>query len=551
VIILGVSGVLGHDAAACLLRDGELVAFAEEERFTRQKHAMGSFPLISTAYCLAEAGLEPEDVDVVAASWDPDLDPSSGYLATWLPRFLAHPVWKKHRPEQVYVPHHLAHAASAAYFEGIQDAAVLVVDGNGEHSATTIGRLDGNGFKILEEYPITSSLGHFYSRAALYLGLGQHGEGKLMGLAGHGSAATDIEPVVVDENGYSMALEIDERLPTLDRLRRLASFWDAWFREKFGPPELPTWSWKPDEWQAGTRAPAVLDRADTGAAIQQKLVEAVVSLARKATELADNRRLILSGGVALNGSANATILDLGAADELVFFPACQDAGGALGAAAWAARMAGDCWRKRDAVPYLGPSITSSNVEPVLMRSGLSFTRLDDAASEAANRIAEGRVVAWCRGAMEAGPRALGNRSILAKVDDRDVAARVNRVKAREAWRPFGPSLCEEHVGEFFERGTASPYMLEFRNVRESSRQTLAGVTHADGTTRPQTVSSTSNPAFHRLISTVGELTGVPAVINTSFNVGSEPIVCSPLDAIRTFVTSDIDDLFLDNYVISK
>lgn len=551
MIVLGISGVLGHDPAACLLRDGELIAFAEEERFTRQKYAPNSFPMNATAYCLAAAGLPPEAVDVVAASWDPSLDPSSGYFGTWLPRFLQYRLWNGHRPEAFYVPHHLAHAVAPAYFQGVDEAAVLVVDGNGERAATTIARLDQQGFHVLEEYPITQSLGHFYMWAAAYLGLGAHGEGRLMGLAGHGRARDDISAITVGAEGYAIGFDAPADLPSTDRLVRLAKLWRSWFEERFGPPEPATPAWDPATWQVRSNAPSVLDRADVAAAVQHKLVAAVVQLARRATKLSGHQRLILAGGVALNGGANAAILDDGAAAELVFFPACGDAGAALGAAAWVARDRGDSWVTPVAGPYLGPAATPDAVSHLLARSGLHFTPVSDPATEAARLISRGCIVAWCRGAMEAGPRALGNRSILARANDSAIATRVNQIKGREAWRPLGPSLIEEAAARFFTRATPSPYMLEFRTVREQSRCGLAAVVHADGTTRPQIVTGAANPEYHRLISAVGELTGVPAVLNTSFNVGSEPIVCSPLDAIRTYVTSDLDALFLENYMLAK
>jgi len=551
VIVLGVSGVLGHDAAACLLRDGELVAFAEEERFTREKHAPGSFPLASTTYCLRAAGIQPGDVDVLAASWDPALNPTAGYLASWLARFQAHPVWAQHRPAAAYVPHHLAHAASAAYFEARGDAAVLVVDGNGENVSTTIGRLDDRGFRVLEEYPVSQSLGHFYKRASFYLGLGAHGEGKLMGLAAYGTPHADVDVISVHRDGYSVRLDVSDDLPIDQGLPRLAAAWDQWFRARFGPPVPVEWAWDADAWRLEVGAPTVLDRADVAASVQRTLVEVIVQLARRATELAGSRTLILSGGVALNCGANGAILDRGAAAELVLFPACHDAGGALGAAAWAAREGGDRWVPPRADPYLGPTMTSAAVHRILDRFGLASAALEDPTVEAARLIGEGRVIAWCRGRMEAGPRALGNRSILARVDDADVAARVNRVKLREAWRPLGPSVALRAADTLFDRPVASPYMLLFRSVRDAARERLIGTTHVDGTTRPQTVTPESNADFYRLLRAVGELTGTPAVINTSFNVGPEPIACTPLDAIRTFVTSEIDALFLDDFVLHK
>jgi carbamoyltransferase len=546
-----VSGVLGHDAAASLIRDGELVASAEEERFTRQKHAPGAFPVHATAYCLAAAGIPAAEVDAVAASWAPELDRTSHYLASWLPRFLKHPLWRDHRPEIIYVPHHEAHAASAAFFQGVDDAAVLVVDGNGENVSTTVGRMRARKLEVFEDYSVTESLGHFYGAAALYLGLGQHGEGKLMGLAGYGRPTTPVDGIVIRDGGYGITFENPGQGTTIERLQAQGRQWHQWFVSRFGAPVPVDWSWNSSTWHATPRALDLLNRADVAASVQSTLVDTVVQLASRATSLANNRRLILSGGVALNGGANAAILERGAADELVFFPGCHDAGASLGAAATAALLAGDEWSPVCGGPYLGPSASVDHVRTVLDRSGLPYSMPKNPAGDIARLIAAGRVVARFDGGMETGPRALGNRSILARADDRSVAERVNRIKLREAWRPFGPSIRMEDVGLFFDRTSASPYMLEFRRIREDARQYLAGVDHVDGTTRPQTVSAEVSPAYHALIGAVGEATGVPAVLNTSFNVGAEPIVCSPDDALRTFITSELDDLSIGPFLLSK
>jgi len=464
-------------------------------------------------------------------------------------RFLKHPLWRSHRPEVAYVPHHLAHTASAAFFNDVREAAVLVVDGNGEHASTTLGRLDAGGFHVFEEYPVTQSLGHFYSSAAMFLGLGQHGEGKVMGLAGYGQPTTPVDALEVREGAYRILFDLPPGRSTIERLQQQGQLWREWFTSTFGAPAEVDWSWDGSGWRAESRTRDVLQRADVAASVQEALADAVVALAGRATALAGTRRLILSGGVALNGGANSAILDRGAADDLVFFPGCHDAGGALGAAAWIARDGGDAWAPVTAGPYLGPSASHDHLRCVLDRSGFGYRMLQDPACDVARLIASDRVVARFDGRMEAGPRALGNRSILARADDRAVAERVNRIKRREAWRPFGPSIRQEDVGRFFDR--TSPYMLEFRRIREDARRELAGVDHVDGTTRPQTVAEDANPAYHALIGDVGEATGVPAVINTSFNVGSEPIVCSPEDALRTFVASDLDDLVLGPYLVSK
>ncbi len=260
---------------------------------------------------------------------------------------------------------------------------------------------------------------------------------------------------------------------------------------------------------------------------------------------------ILAGGVALNCGANGAIADSGVVEDLVFFPACHDPGGALGAAAWSSRAEGDRWIKPMEGPYLGPNSSMANVAKLLDRLGIAFSVLEDPFSEAASRIQQGQIIGWFRGRMEAGPRALGNRSILARPDSRKIAARVNRIKSREAWRPLGPSLTLDAAKELFEQPWPSPYMLLFNRVRSSTQPALEGVTHIDGTTRPQIVDAILNEDYSYLLHQVGELIGTPAVINTSFNIGSEPIVCTPLDAIKTFVTSELDALVIQDLLISK
>jgi carbamoyltransferase len=589
VNILGVSAFY-HDSAASLVRDGEVVAAAQEERFTRRKHDP-EFPRHSVRYCLREAGIEPKDLDLVVF-YEKPLKKFDRLVETYLhhaPKGLASfrravPLWLRDRLriEETfdrelpgyegalhYTEHHESHAASAFFPSPFERAAILTVDGVGEWATTTIGVGEGNRVRILEEVRFPHSLGLLYSAFTYFTGFRVNsGEYKLMGLAPYG------RPVYRD-----LILE------KLVRLEEDGSFWldqryfdycvgltmtNGAFARLFGvPPRRP---------EADVRQVDM----DLAASIQSVTETAMLNLARRAHERTGMRHLCLAGGVALNCVANGRILREGPFQGLFVQPAAGDAGGALGAAllAWHQILGrprtlpeggGDLQRGS----LLGPAYSDAEIRRFAEEVGAVYEHFADEQAlceRAAELIAEGRVVGWFQGRMEFGPRALGARSILADARRPDTQRRLNlKIKFRESFRPFAPIVLAERAAEYFELEQESPYMLLVAPVRASRRRALSAedarksgiellnvpksdipaVTHVDYSARIQTVDAGRNPRLHRLLRAFDAREGCPVLVNTSFNVRGEPIVCEPRDAYRCFMFTHMDALVMENHVFLK
>ncbi|GJG87198.1 carbamoyltransferase [Gemmatimonadetes bacterium T265] len=577
--VLGLSAYY-HDAAACLLRDGEVVAAAQEERFTRLK-GDAAFPARAAAYCLAEGGVGVGDLAAVAF-YDKPLLKFERLLETYLavaPRgfgsFLkAGPLWVKEKlftdrtlrralgelagragayeGDLLYAEHHESHAASAFYPSPFDEAAVLTVDGVGEWATASVGAGRGSGLELLSELRFPDSLGLLYSAFTYYLGFRVNsGEYKVMGLAPYG------EPRYADLILTRLMDLREDGSFTLDRryfgyvsgLRMTTGAFDDLFG---GPPRTPE---------------RALDRRhfDLARSVQHVCEEVVLRMARTAHRLAGLDRLCMAGGVALNCVANARVLREGPFRDVWVQPAAGDAGGALGAAALAwhralggarrvARGAGGAPRDGMGGTYLGPAFADADVAAALDAVGAVYEVFDAAslAGYAADRLAEGAVVGWFQGRMEYGPRALGNRSILADPRRPDIQSRLNRaIKFRESFRPFAPSVTAEHAGKWFVLDRDSPYMLFTADVRPARRGALPAVTHVDGSARVQTVRPEDNPAFHALLLAFAARTGCPMLVNTSFNVRGEPVVCTPADALRCFRDTRMDVLVLGPFVLER
>lgn len=572
--IIGLSAYY-HDSAAALLIDGRLVAAAQEERFTRKKHD-ASFPRYALRFVMEEAGLRGKDVSLVAFYEKPFikferlLETSHVFAPQGFRRFLQFvPVWLKEklymkrmiheelRAVGVEVPllfpdHHLSHAASAFYPSPFDQAAILTVDGVGEWATTTIGRGAGKEITLLREIRFPHSLGLFYAAFTAYCGFRVNsGEYKLMGLASYGGD-TDRTRRYIDRirqhlidlrSDGSFLLNMDYFAYATDcRMTR-----DTAWERLFGiPPRLP-------------EQPVTQAHIDLAYAAQAVTEEAVVRLARTARRMTGCRDLVMAGGVALNCVANGRIEREGIFERLWIQPAAGDAGGALGAA-YAARHIylnePRLYQQPDALAYgyLGPSFSDARIVALIRKTGASAQYLPDGAleREAAARLAEGRIVGWFQGAMEWGPRALGNRSILADPRRAEMKERLNRaVKFREEFRPFAPSVLEEEASRYFEGRELSPYMLKVATVVPAYRTILPAVTHVDGTARVQTVSCRSNPLFHSLLEAFREQTGYGVLVNTSFNVRGEPIVCTPEEGYRCFMRSGLDFLALGKWWFDK
>lgn len=556
--IVGISAFF-HDSSCCVMRDGHLVCAAEEERFSRCKHDSG-LPWRAFRFCLEEAGLTIADIDCVAYYEQPlqklerqiwmGLNPQAG------PRLKAElgSALDPRRAERAirhglgydgpleFAGHHLSHAASSYYYSGFEEAAILTVDAVGEWATTSYGRGHDRSIELLGEVRFPHSLGMLYSAITAYLGFEVNsGEYKVMGLAPYG------RPHYTDQMRALIALESDGdyRLDMryFDYLSGGGMF-TVRMAELFGrPPRRP-------------EGPIEAFHQDVARSLQAVLEDILLQKAAWLHQRVPSQNLCMAGGVALNCVANSRILRDGPFQRLFVQPAAGDSGGALGAAAVAhvrltqQRPAGGRLRH----VYLGPGFASEDVRRLLASGAAAacdFTGNEAALIDAVvERLIAGRVIGWFQGRMEFGPRALGARSILADPRRADMRERINAlVKKREAFRPFAPAVLEEEAPRHFALDHPSPFMLE--TCRVESPLDLPAVTHVDRSARVQTVSRDTNPRFHRLISRFFERTGTPLLLNTSFNMRDEPIVCTPVDAIRCFVRSSIDTLALEDWLIDR
>ena len=551
----------GFDAAAALVVDGAVVAAAAEERFNRRKQT-GDFPVQAIAYCLEQAGLSLAEVDEIAHCFDYapfgeifSLDATSAMLyeevfsrQALLAQITRHcPQFPDERVHQV--SHHLSHAASAYFTSGWDECLVVVLDAMGETQSGSIflGR-DGHLDK-LHEISANDSIGILYSLVTYHLGFDFNSdEYKIMGLAPYGDPHQF-------EGVFQQILECRAdgtvRIPIL-RLNRTRDEREnylrtrEWLSRNLTSPRDP-----------GDEITQV--HRDVAAALQAALNRAILHICGHFGASTGMRKIAMAGGVALNCSANGKLTRSGLFDEVYVQPAAGDDGAALGAALHRASLKGEVTNQRFRVPFLGPSHPSSETDAAFkaFADAIKVTRfgsVEETCERAAKMIHDGKVVAWHRGRMEYGPRALGNRSILADPSNPEMRDRVNAmVKKREAFRPFAPAVSIEEVHRWFDVApmTALPYMIATVNVRQEYRATLPAITHVDGSARVQTVASHDNPAFHTLLKAVGRATGREIVLNTSFNVKGQPIVNTPLEALETFLGTGIDCLFIEDNLVSR
>jgi carbamoyltransferase len=567
VYILGFD-CYGHDAAAALLRDGKIVAMAEEERFVRKKHTM-DFPVHAIQYCLEEAGITIDDVDHIVYYWDTGkhVGDQLWHIIRYLPRSLN---LVRSRLVQNFVPmmrlgdtlrenlglnsnskaqrihtveHHAGHAASAFFLSPFDDAAILSMDAVGEWTTTWFGVGEGQTIRKLDEIGFPHSLGMLYGSVTEYLGFRfASDEGKVMGLAPYGDPE-----VFLPEFRKMVRLEPDGRY-SLDM-----SYFDyhlygrgRWvsdkFKQVFGPPRQKS-------------EPIERRHEHVAAALQRVTEEVGLHMAEHLRRATGKQALCIAGGVGLNSVLNGKILEQGLFRDVFVQPAASDAGTAVGAALWVSICELGLSRPHPMdQAYWGPGFTDEQIESVLARYAgrLSYRRVEDPSRLGAEIIAGGEILGWFQGRMEFGPRALGNRSILADPRRPDMKDILNaRVKHREPFRPFAPSVLEERTGEFFTIDYPSPFMILVYDVRPEKRAVVPAITHVDGTGRVQTVSRRVNPRYWDLISAFEDLTGVGLVLNTSFNVMGEPIVCRPEEAIECFLTTGIDQLIIGDFHAQK
>jgi carbamoyltransferase len=553
--VLGVAGAFCHDPAACLMLDGEVVAMVEEERLSRQSHALGDMPTRAIEWCLRLGGISLGDVDVLALSWDEDrLDPAKltppgkffnnryRNVRQLLPTsvFGSAPVPAIHP-----VDHHLAHAASAFLFSPFSEAGVLVIDGAGENCSTTWYDGTGNAITQLGQEHQNASLGIMYDAVSEYLGFAWTEAGKTMGLSPFGEPHYEFERVRVSSRGYEVA--IDRELP----FDAVGDIWKADFARWGIEPVYSPRRINPYTFSVMVEADFAREHEDLAASAQRTLEDCYVSLAELVVRLTGRRQLCVAGGVALNCVANGRLERSGVVDDLFVIPVAGDAGAALGAAAWVCARAGNPVRPLQH-PYLGPSFSSDEIERYLRHIGASYCSPKDLVATIADDLAGGATVGWFRGRGEVGPRALGHRSILAHPGLPGIRDKLNRrVKLRENFRPYGPSILEGAASDWLVDARDAPFMLTTFPVRQERQALVDAITHVDGSTRPQTVHSELTPAYDALIKAFSARTDVPMLLNTSFNLRGEPMVGTPFDAVRTFAASSLDVLVLEDFVLRK
>jgi carbamoyltransferase len=568
--ILGLNAFHG-DAAAALVIDGQLVAAAEEERFNRVKHVAG-FPSLASAWCLADAGLTPADLDHVAIARDPRANIGAKLLRTI--RHGASARYLKARLENAAkvrdvrshlaqalgsggadlrarfhnIEHHQAHVASAFFVSPFEDAAILSVDGFGDFASTMLAEGHGNRFEVLERVLFPHSLGIFYTAVTQWLGFPKYGdEGKVMGLDPERHLAQMRELVRVDGDLFQLGLDFfthdkegvdmtwDEGSPTIGRI-----FSDRMI-QAFGPAREP-------------RSELERVHEDVAASLQAMLEEAYLHLVRTLWERTRIPNLCLAGGVALNAVVNGRIRPETPFEGVYVQPAAGDSGTAVGAAYYVWNQ--ELGRPRGFVmehAYTGPGYSDEECAAAVRAAGLESERLEDDRlfPLVAERIAAGDVVGWFQGRMEFGPRALGNRSIVVDPRRPDMKEILNaRIKHREPFRPFAPSVLAEKAGDWYEQDYTSPFMILVYKTRPEKRDKIPAVNHVDDTGRLQTVADSANPRYYRLIAEFERITGVPIVLNTSFNE-NEPIVMTPEHAVETFAKTRMDVLVLGNRVVRR
>lgn len=556
-----------HDSSAAIVCDGRLVAAAEEERFSRKKHD-GAFPLKAIEYCLREAGLQMRDIDVIAFPDVPYRYGRDSYIAQMDPEFVqrlrndgragrstavhhrlasltrsmglplnfamyrgfagAFTSLREHfgavAPVHFY-DHHRSHAAAAYLTSGREAAAVVTLDGVGGPYSCVAWKAEGERLTRLRAEPYYNSLGLFYRDCTRYLGFGDYGEGKAMGLAPYGDPQ-----------------------PFASRVRMLLDQSDAsWFR----------YLQKPDPATVGFPARSTESVMESkfinfAAAFQQALEAAIFRVTQWTMNEVGSRNLCLGGGVGLNCSANGKLMRAGVTEHLSIFPAAGDGGLTIGAALLCASEVGELQRSELHHAYWGPSFSESAYREALeQESRVVYRRSEELSSDVAAALADGKVVGWFQGKMELGPRALGNRSILADPRTVEIRDRVNGVKRRELWRPLAPVVLAEHATEYFDLVRQTPFMLQAAEVRAQVRATVPAIVHVDFTARPQTVRRDQNERLYGLISAFHRISGVPILLNTSFNSEMEPIVCSPENAIATYLSTGMDILVLGDFIVQR
>ena len=584
--ILGISAYY-HDSAACIIKDGKIIAAAQEERFTRKKHDQ-NFPINAINYCLMESGIESYKLDLVAfydkpfLKFERILETYLSFAPKGVNSFLkAVPIWIKKKlwikelirekisysGKIIFPEHHASHAASAFFASPFQNAAFLTMDGVGEWSTTSFGIGNGNKMEIMADIKFPNSLGLLYSAITYYTGFRVNsGEYKVMGLAPYGEPK--YKKIIYDhlidvkaDGSFKMNMEYFNYAVGLTMTNKK---FDTLFG---GPPRKP-------------ESELTQKEMDIARSVQEVTEEIVLKIAKHVKKATRKKYLCLAGGVALNCVSNGKLLRTGIFDDIYIQPAAGDAGGAIGAAMIGWHQYFGKERKTDGKTdsmqgaYLGPQYSNNDIKVYLDENGFTYLKLEDdeLPEKIADLISQEKVIGWFQGRMEFGPRALGSRTIIGDARSPNTQKVINlKIKFRESFRPFAPSVREEDISEYFDLDRPSPYMLLVARVAKNKqlpmtseqesyfglkklnvpRSQIPAVTHVDYSARVQSVSKKTNRRYHEMLTVFKEKYGCPVVVNTSFNVRGEPIVCTPSDAYRCFMRTEMDYLVLNNYLLKK
>lgn len=572
---MNIIGIYAGDrnAAACLVQEGKLTAFAEEERFNGLKGSPRIFPVEAVEFCLKYGRITAGQIDKIAFGWDCNKYKwfmPVFFLKTWLkyvcrlkaplsaetiglinlleynPGQLHYEIQTslkgkyKQFPEIVFVPHHYAHAASSFFCSGFDKASILTIDGSGEEICTMSAVGEGKQINCIQKQLIPNSLGWFYAGFTEFLGFNPYeDEYKVMGLAAYGSPDDKIiqkmREVISFRNGV---YQINPEYFFFGKHSHGKRFSDN-LVALFGEPRI-----KSD----------VIEERDKNIAyaVQFYLEEAVLNLVKNSVKSLHIKKLCFAGGVTLNCKMVGTVLSSGQVDDIFVQPVSYDSGSALGAALLVSKKLGFDPRFKMEHVYFGPEYSDKDILEVLEESRINYQHCNNIEALVAKGLKQGKIIGWFQGRMEAGPRALGNRSILANPAFPGIRDKINaKIKHRELWRPFAPSILDEAKDEFLINARSSPFMTITFKIKEEKKPQIPEVTHIDGTTRPQTVTKEANRKYWRLIKEFENQSGIPAVLNTSLNGMRKPIVCSPRDALNLFFSSALDVMAIGDFLISK
>ena len=531
--ILGIHGgftMHQHDAAASLICDGKLICSIEEERLVRQKNAQGLLPVNSIKYCLKESNLKIEDIDLIAL-------PGATYkdlkdrTKNWIKHFYGY------CPKVILVNHQIAHVASSFFHSNFDDAMCLTLDAFGDNLSCAMVLADKKkGLKLLETRPFSNSLGIFYATMTNFIGFKSFDEFKVMGLAPYGKPNIDLsffckktDDGYFSDNSYF-------------RKNKDASHLEPYYSEKL-IKKLG------EARKIGDKITQF--HLDIAASTQKILEDCAVSLVKHLYEKTNKRNLCISGGVGLNCSMNKVLKKLDFVDKMFVQPASSDRGLSLGCALYAAHLNNEKIQKIESVFY-GPSYTKKEIEKQIKLSNFEYENCDNPSEEAAKLLDQGKIIAWHQGRSEFGPRALGHRSILANPTKKNMKDEINsRIKFREEFRPFAPSVLSDKSNEIFDVDDEMPYMTIAADVLPDWTKKIPATTHINNTARVQTVNKSVDSKYYSLIENFYKLTEVPVVLNTSFNIQGQPVVETPLDALSTFSSNGLDYLFIENYKFKK